>query len=151
MGPLAVLSPVPGRVVPLAEVPDPVFAGALVGPGSAIDPQRGPITAVAPVSGRLTKLYPHAFVTVTREGRGVLVHLGIDTVHLKGKGFRLLVAEDDDVEAGQPVVEWDPAAVEAGGHSPMVPVIALDTPPETLVDAREPGPVGAGEKLFTWA
>ena len=74
-----VLVPVPGRMLPLPEVPDPVFAGAMVGPGVAVDPPRGPVQAVAPVDGRIAKLHPHAFVVVTASGRGVLVHLGIDT------------------------------------------------------------------------
>ena len=58
----------------------------------------------------------------------MLVHLGIDTVQLKGEGFTLLAAEGDDVEAGAPVVEWDPAAVEAGGRSPVCPVVANADP-----------------------
>jgi sugar PTS system EIIA component len=147
---LQVLAPIPGRALPLAEVPDPVFAAAMVGPGAAVDPPRGPLQAVAPVDGRIVKLHPHAFVVVTASGRGVLVHLGIDTVQLKGEGFRLLAAEGDEVAAGTPLVEWDTAAVEAGGRSPVSPVIALDAPPEAVGDTITTGQVEAGEKLFTW-
>jgi PTS system glucose-specific IIA component len=67
----------------------------MVGPGAAVDPPRGPLQAVAPVDGQIVKLHPHAFVVVTASGRGMLVHLGIDTVQLKGEGFRLLAAEGD--------------------------------------------------------
>jgi PTS system N-acetylglucosamine-specific IIA component len=147
---LDVLAPIPGRALPLSEVPDPVFAAAMVGPGAAVDPPRGPIQAVAPVDGRIIKLHPHAFVVVTASGRGVLVHLGIDTVQLKGEGFRLLAAEGDEVAAGTPLVEWDTAAVEAGGRSPVSPVIALDAPPEAIGDTITTGQVEAGAKLFTW-
>jgi tRNA A-37 threonylcarbamoyl transferase component Bud32/membrane-associated phospholipid phosphatase len=94
-GPLSVLAPVPGRALPLAEVPDPVFAGEMVGPGTAIDPPRGPVEALAPVDGRILKLHPHAYVVVAEAGRAVLVHLGIDTVQLHGEGFSLLAAEGD--------------------------------------------------------
>jgi sugar PTS system EIIA component len=147
---LQVLAPIPGQVLPLAEVPDPVFAAAMVGPGAAVDPPRGPVQAVAPVDGRIVKLHPHAFVVVTASGRGVLVHLGIDTVQLKGEGFRLLAAEGDEVAAGTPLVEWDAAAVEAGGRSPVSPVIALDAPPEAIGDTVTTGQVEAGARLFDW-
>lgn len=147
---LQVLAPLPGRVLPLSEVPDPVFAGAMVGPGAAVDPPRGPLQAVAPVDGRIVKLHPHAFVVVTASGRGVLVHLGIDTVQLEGEGFRLLAAEGDEVTAGTPLVEWDAAAVEAGGRSPVSPVIALDAPPEAIGDTVTGGQVEAGAELFRW-
>ena len=147
---LQVLAPVPGRVLPLSEVPDPVFAGAMVGPGVAVDPPRGPVQAVAPVDGRIVKLHPHAFVVVTSSGRGVLVHLGIDTVQLQGEGFRLLAAEGDEVTAGTPLVEWDTAAVETGGRSPVSPVIALDAQPEAIGDTVTAGQVEAGARLFSW-
>jgi sugar PTS system EIIA component len=147
---LQVLAPIPGRALPLSEVPDPVFSAAMVGPGAAIDPPRGPVQAVAPVDGRIVKLHPHAFVVVTASGRGVLVHLGIDTVQLKGEGFRLLAAEGDEVTAGTPLVAWDTAAFEAGGRSPVSPVIALDASPEAIGDAVTSGPVEAGTPLFAW-
>jgi sugar PTS system EIIA component len=150
--PLAVLAPVPGRVVSMGDVPDPVFADSLVGPGAALDPSRSRHRALAPVSGRILKLHPHAFVIVTADGRGVLVHLGIDTVQLKGEGFALLAAEGADVKAGDPVVDWDPAAVEAGGRSPVCPVVALDAAADALRAVATDGcDVAAGATLFTWS
>jgi PTS system N-acetylglucosamine-specific IIA component len=79
------------------------------------------------------------------------VHLGIDTVQLKGEGFTLLAAEGDDVEAGDPVVEWDPAAVEAGGRSPVCPVVALDAAADALRVVTSGGDVAAGARLFMWS
>jgi len=149
--PLKVLAPVPGTVVPMGDVPDPVFAASLVGPGVALDPSRSRHRAVAPIGGRIVKLHPHAFVVVTEDGRGVLVHLGIDTVQLKGEGFTLLAAEGDEVEAGAPVVEWDPAAVEVGGRSPVCPVVALDAAADDVRVVAERGEVVAGGEVFTWA
>jgi PTS system N-acetylglucosamine-specific IIA component len=143
-------SPLPGRVVGLSGVPDPVFAEAIVGPGTAIDPPRLPTTAVAPLDGRIAKLHPHAFVLVGGDGRGVLVHLGIDTVQLAGEGFELLAHEGDDVHRGQPLVRWDPAAVERSGRSPICPVVALDATPEMLSDVIDSGEVAALDPLFTW-
>jgi len=149
--PLDVLAPVPGRLVAMADVPDPVFAASLVGPGAALDPDRSRQQALAPVAGRIAKLHPHAFVVVTPDGRGVLVHLGIDTVQLKGDGFRLLAAEGDEVAAGAPVVEWDPAAVEAGGRSPVCPVVALDAAADAVTVLGDGGEIAAGANLFRWS
>ncbi|MFI6918723.1 PTS glucose transporter subunit IIA [Nonomuraea spiralis] len=144
-----VLAPVEGAAVGLAAVPDPVFSAGMVGPGTAIDPLRGPGKAVAPIAGKIMKLHPHAYVIVGDDGRGVLVHLGIDTVQLKGEGFQLLAAEGDRVSAGQPVVAWNPSAVEAGGRSPVCPVVALDAPSESVTGIVQ-GAVHAGDELFTW-
>jgi sugar PTS system EIIA component len=127
-----------------------VFSGEMVGPGVAVDPPAGPVEAVSPVDGRLVKLHPHAFVVLTAEGAGVLVHLGIDTVQLDGRGFELLAAEGDDVRAGQPIVRWDAAAVAAGGRSAVCPVVVLDTSPDMVRDKRTDGDVTIGDVLFTW-
>ncbi|GEL95890.1 PTS sugar transporter subunit IIA [Cellulomonas composti] len=150
--PTAVLAPVAGLAVAMGDVPDPVFAQALVGPGMAIDPPRAAgVRVVAPVTGTIVKLHPHAFVLQSDEGRTVLVHLGIDTVRLRGEGFELFVAEGDHVEAGQHVVTWDPAAVAAGGRSPVCPVVALEALPEAIALLVEPGdPVTAGEPFLRW-
>jgi PTS system N-acetylglucosamine-specific IIA component len=147
---LAVLAPVSGRALAMSEVPDPVFAGAMVGPGAAVEPVRESVDAVAPITGTIAKLHPHAFVITTADGAGVLVHLGIDTVQLKGEGFELLADEGDEVEAGTPLVRWDPAAIEAGGRSPVSPVVALDADAEALTDIRTSGEIAVGDKLFVW-
>ncbi|QHT56210.1 PTS glucose transporter subunit IIA [Cellulomonas sp. H30R-01] len=150
---LPILAPVAGRVVAMTDVDDPVFAGELVGPGLAIDPARdAPAEVVAPVDGTVAKLHAHAFVVETADGRGVLVHLGINTVQLGGEGFTLLVAEGEAVRAGQVLVTWDPAAVAAGGRSPVCPVVALDAAPATLSRHAEPGDgVSAGDPFLEWA
>ncbi|GAA4221996.1 PTS system N-acetylglucosamine-specific IIA component [Streptosporangium album] len=144
-----VLAPVTGVALGLRAVPDPVFAEGMVGPGMAIEPDRAPGEAVSPIAGTIVKLHPHAFVVVGDEGRGVLVHLGIDTVQLKGAGFELLASEGDRVSAGQPVVAWDPSEIEAGGRSPVCPVVALDAA-EGSVAALVDGKVRAGSELFRW-
>ena len=97
-----VQSPVAGRAVRLEDVPDPIFAQAMVGPGAAVDPLREVVDALAPISGKLLKMMPHAYIILASDGTGVLVHLGIDTVQLNGEGFTLLASEGDEVVAGQP-------------------------------------------------
>ncbi|MBQ0854163.1 PTS glucose transporter subunit IIA [Streptomyces sp. NPDC057621] len=145
-----VTSPLAGRTIGLTAVPDPVFSGAMVGPGTAIDPVREASEAVSPIDGVVVSLHPHAFVVVDDEGHGVLTHLGIDTVQLNGEGFELLVNKGDTVRRGQSVVRWDPAAVEAAGKSPICPIVALEATAESLSDVSVDGEVKAGDALFSW-
>ncbi|HSO63717.1 MAG TPA: PTS glucose transporter subunit IIA [Ornithinibacter sp.] len=145
-----VLAPVTGLVRPLADVPDPVFAAEMVGAGVAIEPSGGSAEALSPVAGTLVTLHPHAYVVVTAEGTGILVHLGIDTVKLDGEGFELLVEEKAIVEAGQPVTRWDPTDVAARGLSPMVAVCVLDTTAGAVTSEVTGSTVEAGGALFTW-
>jgi PTS system N-acetylglucosamine-specific IIA component len=98
----------------------------------------------------IVSLHPHAFVVVDEEGRGVLTHLGIDTVQLNGEGFELLAKKGDAVTRGQAVVRWDPAAVEESGKSPVCPVIALEATAEALTGIAASGDVIAGDTLFNW-
>lgn len=151
--PLTVLAPVAGTVLAMAQVPDPVFAGQIVGPGLAIDPSRdGVVEAIAPFAGKILKLHPHAYVILAEGSRGALVHLGLDTVQLAGVGFTLHAAEGDTVAAGDVVVSWTPADVEAGGRSPICPVVALEGKSESVTGMVAPGAtVRAGEPLFVWA
>lgn len=145
-----VTSPLAGRAIGLAAVPDPVFSGAMVGPGTAIDPVREPSEAVAPVDGVVVSLHPHAFVVVDADGHGVLTHLGIDTVQLNGQGFELLVKKGDTVTRGQALIRWNPSEVEAAGKSPISPVVALEATVDSLSDVVEDGDVKSGDQLFGW-
>lgn len=154
---LRVFSPTAGTALSLETVPDPVFSQGMVGPGVAIHPepgqeggQEGKQEAVAPLDGTLVKLRPHAFVVMS-EGRerGVLVHLGIDTVQLAGEGFTLLATEGERVSAGTPVVRWSPGGIAAAGKPSVVPVVALDAAPEDLVEVAS-GAVDHGDVLFSW-
>ena len=149
---LVVLAPIAGRAVGLEAVPDAIFAQALVGPGAAIDPPRAVVDAVAPVSGTLIKVFPHAYVVQNEDGVGVLVHLGINTVELDGEGFTLRAEQGTQVTAGDAVVTFDVAAVEGTGRNPIVPVIALEQAPESVAfwDSLADGSsVTAGEPFLT--
>jgi len=144
-----VLAPCPGRVIPLTDAPDPVFAAEMVGPGVAIDPDPGEVTVVSPIAGKIVKLHPHAFVVLGDDGVGVLVHLGIDTVRLEGRGFTLIASEGATVAAGDPMVSWNPSTIAADGLSTLVPVVAMDRP-KGSVPAPPAGTVAVtGEVLFT--
>jgi len=134
----------------MSEVPDPVFAQAMVGPGIAVEPAGGPCDAVAPVDGTVVTLHPHAYVVATEDGRAVLVHLGIDTVKEKGEGFTLHVVKGEQVRAGQPIVSWNPAAVAEAGYSAIVPVVALDANADVLSGLDTGADIAAGGVLFSW-
>lgn len=143
-----VLSPCPGRLLPMAEVPDPVFAAEMVGPGVAIDPDPGDVTVVSPISGTAVKVHPHAFVVVDGDGTGVLVHLGINTVRLEGRGFEVLADEGGRVEEGAPMVRWDPSSISGPDMSPVVVVVALDRPPGSVPAPAAGATTSAGDPLF---
>ncbi|WAL63112.1 PTS glucose transporter subunit IIA [Amycolatopsis cynarae] len=145
-----VASPVAGKVVAMGDVPDPVFAQQLVGPGVAIEPEGGPQEALAPIDGTVVTLHPHAFVVAGADGKGVLVHLGIDTVKQKGEGFTPHVVQGESVRAGQPLIGWNPDSVRAAGYSAVVPVVALDAAETALSEMLTDGEAAAGERLFVW-
>lgn len=148
-----VLAPVAGRAVALQDVPDPVFSAGMVGYGAAVDPPRGVVDAIAPVTGKLLKLMPHAYVILTADNVGVLVHLGLDTVTLNGEGFVTHVNQGDELTAGQAVITYDAAAVEAKGLNPIVPVVVMDErePGNVTVSeaVRSGSDIGSGADLFT--
>lgn len=150
-----VLAPVAGRAVPLSDVPDPVFSAGMVGYGAAVDPPREVIDAVAPVAGKVLKLMPHAYVIMTADNVGVLVHLGLDTVALDGEGFTTHVTQGDVVTAGQKMITYDVPAIIAKGLNPIVPVVVMDqrdadaiTPAECVLEGAV---IGHGDGLFTAA
>jgi glucose-specific phosphotransferase system IIA component len=147
-----VLAPCAGRVLPITETPDPVFAGEMVGPGVVIDPDPHEATVTAPIDGRVLKVHPHAFVVLGTDGVGVLVHLGINTVRLEGNGFEVLAQEGSTVHAGDPMVRWNPATIgdtaTDADISTMVPVVAMDRPKGSVRPPAAGTSVSAGDLLF---
>ena len=104
---LVLLAPLSGVVWPLERIPDPVFAQKLVGDGLSIDPTDA--TLCAPCAGEVMHLHPasHALTLRTAGGAEVMMHIGIDTVNLKGAGFTPRVKVGDQVEAGAPLIDFD--------------------------------------------
>ena len=131
-----VRAPFSAHVLPLAEVPDPVFASGVVGDGRALLPEADVtcVTVHSPINGVVTKLKSHAAIVTSTRGLSILIHLGIDTVGLRGRGFAPLVEEGDIVDAGTPLIHWDLGPVRGAGLSPCVPVIVVN-PPGTPVSS----------------
>lgn len=142
---LHVYAPLAGTIVDLQELPDPVFAQAMVGPGLAIDPAtRGQVDVHSPLEGAIAALHPHAFAVETADG-AALVHLGLDTVTLQGAPFEVHVEPGQNVHVGQGIITWNIGGI--GGLSPLVPVVALGAKEITLkVSAGEQ--VDVGDPLF---
>lgn len=148
----AAVSPCAGRVLPLADCVDQVFSQQLMGPGVVVDPVApGRQTAVAPISGQVVALHPHAYVVLGDAG-GVLVHLGIDTVRLAGEGFDVHVAKGDTVAAGDPVITWEPDAlpesVDGRPVARQVPVVLMERAADSLELGTLPRDVAVGDHLF---
>lgn len=143
-----ILAPCDGRAVPLSHVPDPVFASQQAGPGLGIEPTPGRRAVLSPADGVLVSVRPHAFILLVDDSLGVLVHIGINTVRLDGAGFVVLADEGQQVRAGAPIVEWDPAVVKGPGMSATVVLTVMDAEPDSLSDLAH-GTVSAGDPLFT--
>lgn len=152
MSELRVLAPVAGVVHAIGDVPDPVFAEQIVGPGIAILPDHvARLDVVAPCDGVVGALHPHAFALEVDAERSVLVHLGIDTVRLAGLGFELLVERGQTVTAGQRLITFSPVDVAASGMPTICPVVALQADPAAIrLDAAAGDRVRAGDALLTW-
>ncbi|HGJ5899362.1 N-acetylglucosamine-specific PTS transporter subunit IIBC [Arsenophonus apicola] len=120
---LTLVAPVSGEIYSLDEVPDEAFASRIVGDGLAIKPTNGEV--LAPVAGKIVKIFAtnHAFCIETNEGVEVIVHMGIDTVALKGQGCERLVAENSDVKVGQPILKLDLPYLEQHAKSMISPII----------------------------
>lgn len=137
--PVEVMPPVAGRAVALADVPDPVFAQGLVGEGFAVAPEAGVYRA--PVTGTVVLVAEtgHAYAVRTDDGLEVLVHIGIDTVALKGRGFRVVRWVGERVEAGAPVVEVDLEAIRDDVTSLISPVLVTSTGTHAVVGRTSSG------------
>ena len=145
---LQILAPCDGWCGPLDEVPDPVFAGRMLGDGVAIDPTSSIL--LAPCAGEIVALpaSAHAVSIRTAEGIDLLIHIGIDTVHLGGRGFDARVRPGAMVRAGDELIRFDLDVVARGAKSLMTPIVATPMDGLRLDRCRAAGAVSAGELLF---
>lgn len=125
-GPTVIEAPIAGTVLPLAEVPDAAFSSGAMGNGFAIDPVESKL--FSPFDGVAGVVFPtgHALGLMSDSGVELLVHIGMDTVNLEGKGFTTHVKQGDRVTKGQLLMEFDIDAIKAAGYSAIVPVIVTN-------------------------
>ncbi|KON85635.1 PTS system glucose-specific transporter subunit IICBA [Sporosarcina globispora] len=140
------IAPIKGEIKPITEVPDAVFSEKMMGDGFAIVPAEG--TVVSPVDGKIVNMFPtkHAIGILSDSGREILIHVGIDTVNLKGQGFEALAAENDRVEAGQPLLKVDLDYIEKNAASIITPIVFTNLQQGEVVKINKPGSVDLKEK-----
>lgn len=144
-----IASPLMGTIVPLPEVPDQVFASGAMGKGVAIDPTDGVV--LAPAKATVTLLFPtkHAIGLTTENGAELLIHVGMDTVSLAGKGFKSFVEVGDVVEAGQKLLEFDLDTIRVAGLPVITPIIVTNTDSFTDVLVSQERQAHTGDYLLT--
>lgn len=120
-------APVAGNAVPVSQVPDPTFAEELLGKGIAIEPTEGKI--FAPCDGTVDMMFEtgHAVSLVADFGAELLIHVGLETVSLKGKHFTIHVANGDKVKKGDLLIEFDLDAIKAEGFNTITPMLVCNS------------------------
>lgn len=120
--------PMAGELLTLEQVPDPIFAEHMMGEGFAINPSDGEV--VAPIAAKVVSIFPtkHALMLQSTKGWELLIHIGIDTVLLKGVGFHILVEEGEEVERGKPLMQIDLADIKERTTSLISPFVFTKLP-----------------------
>lgn len=145
---IVVVSPLKGKVVPLSEVKDKVFASQALGKGVAIDPAEGVV--LAPVDGVITTLFPtlHAIGITADTGLEVLIHVGIDTVQLDGKGFEAFIKQGDVVSKGQKLLSFDIQFIEKEGYCVQTPIVITNSANYQDIVVTQADTIACNEQLL---
>ena len=140
-----VISPVKGDLIPITDVNDDVFSTKMLGDGFAIEPIDGAV--VAPLSGKITTLFPtkHALGITTDKGLEVLIHMGIDTVELKGAPFDVFVKMNQEIKAGDKLAQIDLDKIKQAGLSDTIIVVYTNMDLLNSVSDVDPRPILAGD------
>lgn len=141
-------APLSGKIMELAQVPDPMFANELLGPGLVIYPTSGEI--LAPFDGEVIALFPtgHAIGLKSTGGVECLIHCGIDTVELQGKGFKVMVSQGDKVKLGTVLIKADLKLIASQGKNLATPIVITNSDKWSIEFARKDGEVVAGEDVL---
>lgn len=143
-----IFSPLNGLVIPLSNVKDPVFADGILGKGAAIIPSEGKL--VSPVNGTILSVFPtlHAIGIKSDEEVELLIHLGFDTVELKGKYFKSYVSEGDKVDVGDLLIEFQIEEIKNAGFDITTPIIVTNTDQYEVIKALSKENIKVGEELI---
>lgn len=147
--PVTIAADAKGKALKMDEVPDPVFSQGVLGPCCGIDPVEGKV--YAPVDGEVTEVAEtlHALGFAGPGGIEILIHVGVDTVDMNGKGFKALVKKGDKVTKGQPVLTMDLAEIAAAGHPATVITVITNGDDFASVELVASGDVEPGAPLFS--
>ena len=143
-----VLTPIDGKVIPLEQLPDETFASAILGPGCGVEPTGD--TVYAPFDGTVTQVPEslHAVGMMSDDGIELLIHVGMDTVEMKGQGFTSLTKEGAKVKAGTPLLKVDLDAIRAAVHPTATAIIVTNGDDMGELKMLAEGDVLAGTPLF---
>lgn len=146
---IEIANPVKGTVVRQEDMADEAFASGVLGKGVAIRPEEGKV--YAPADGEISVLFPtfHAIGIHTEEGADLLIHIGLNTVQLEGKGFTPKIRQGDKIRKGQLIMEFDKELIEKEGFSTETPVLVSNADDYADVVARKGDEKAAGEELLT--
>ncbi|CAX67458.1 phosphoenolpyruvate-dependent sugar phosphotransferase systeme EIIBCA, probably beta-glucosides specific [Lactobacillus johnsonii FI9785] len=142
------VSPLDGELLPLSEVKDEVFSSGAMGEGVAIEPSQGVLHA--PDDGRVVMTFPtgHAIGMKTKDGAEILMHIGMDTVNLQGKGFETLVDKGDEVKAGDELVNFDIDEIHSAGYIVTTPIVVTNSKDYEKVSVVRQGEVKVGQEIL---
>lgn len=145
---IEIKSPLKGSIIPLSQVQDGAFAAEILGKGAAVVPQEGIVTS--PVNGTVSTLFPtlHAIGIMSDEGAELLIHIGLNTVQMNGKGFKAFVQQGDKITVGQKLIEFDMDLLQKEGYCLETPVVVTNTADYLDVLAENPKDVLCGEPLL---
>lgn len=140
-----IVAPVSGKAVPMSQVNDPTFSQEILGKGTAIIPSEGKI--VAPADGQVTMVFDtlHALSVQTDSGAELIIHIGLDTVQLKGQYFEAHVQAGDKVKKGDLLLNFDMDKIKEAGYDVITPVIVCNTPQFAKMECISGMDVKAGE------
>lgn len=143
-------APVKGECIPIGEVADPTFAEEILGKGIAIKPTEGKV--FAPADGTISTLFPtgHAVGLAAEGGAEVLIHVGLDTVALKGEHFKTFVETGQKVKKGDLLLEADLEEIRKAGYDTVTPVLICNSGEFSDIVRKTEGMVDAGEEVITY-
>lgn len=141
------LSPLNGTVVPLEQVSDPVFSTNILGRGFAIKPKSGKLCSPAECTVESISDTKHAYVLKTKQGLEMLIHVGLETVYLKGKPFNCAVKSGDKVKAGDLICEIDLDMIKEAGADTIVPITFPKIPGDSKIEINY-GKVKTGDEVM---
>ena len=142
------VAPINGQVVPLSDVKDEVFSSGSMGKGIAIEPQEGKVCS--PLDGEVVMVFPtgHAIGLKSTNGAEVMIHIGMDTVELEGKGFTTLVKKGQAVKKGDPLIKFDMEAIKKAGFKLTTPIVVTNSNEYQEITAIADGPITIGTALL---
>jgi PTS system beta-glucosides-specific IIC component len=147
-GNITIFAPLDGALIPVTMVDDPTFSEEMLGRGVAIRPSGGKV--VSPISGTVTQMFDtgHAVTLTSDEGAEILIHVGLNTVKLKGEYFTQCAKEGDPVSPGDLLIEFDREGIAGSGYDTVTPVVICNSDDFTGFEEQQARPVTVGEGII---